>query len=309
MFNISSRKVRRNGLIFQVPTSIFSTFRYSVHPDGTGSSWDENLDVDQPHGLDYRSNQDFRKGIRKRIEHEHGGFADATVGGKHLPGGCRVLGIVENTVDLSTGAGDASIDITDGLYQGRGIIYDQTNNALWCFTGDGTVSDDPYLMLFHPDRAWNGGDVTWSGIHQFDSSVCFSDAEITGAWLFEGTVGFNDEVDFSAALFEGTVGFTDEVDFSDININGAVDAFGTWAAKSNNTSYLAESDGIVCAYNNGAATVIGYTDVANPPTTSRIQGFGDAGAGFPGNITMPVKKGNYWKVVGATVVYWLPIGT
>ena len=288
MLNISTRKVRRNGLIFQVPTSLFSRFRFSVHPDGTGTSWTEDLDIGQPHGLDYRSNQDIRKGIRKRAEHEHSEFADATVGMKHLAGGSRILGIVENTVDLSTGSGDASIDITDGKFQGRGLIYDQTNNAFWCYTGDGTVSDDPYLLTLHPDRAWNGGDVTWAGAHQFDASVCFTDAEITGAWLFEGTVSFNDEVDFSS-----------------VNITGTVTAFGAWSSRNNNQEYTATTDGFVCAWTNDANTNIrGFS----PTATQRAGNFGDAAA-FNHGVTFPVRNGDTWKVTGATTVYWLPIGT
>lgn len=306
----ASRKVYRNGLIFQVPTSIFSSYRYmGVHADGSGTSWDEaSPDIDQPHGLDYRSHQDIRKGTRKRIGKEHREFADATVGGEHLPGGCGILGIVESTDDLTVGAGDASIDITDGMFQGRGLIYDQTRNVLWCYTGDGTVNDDPYLVALHPDRAWGGGDITWSGIHQFDASVCFSDGEVTGAWLFEGTVGFDNAVDFSKAIFEGTVAFNNEVDFSEVNINGAVDAFGSWAVKSNNTKYQADTDGFVCAWSNSAGgTCKGFTDAADPPTTQRAGNFGDAGA-YNHGVTFPVKKGDWWKVTGASTIFWLPIG-
>lgn len=303
---LSTRKIRRNGLVFQIPTSIHSGFRYTVHPDGTGTSWDEDApDVDQPHGLDYRSHQDIRKAVRIRLEKEHKTPASSSAGGEHLPGGCRVLGIVENTTDLSTGAGDKTgIDITDGLFKGRGIIYDQTNNALWCYTGDGTVSDDPYLLRFHPDRAWNSGDITWAGIHQFDSSVCFTDAEITGAWLFEGTVGFNDEVDFSAVNISGT-----------LSIDGYVDAFGAWASLNTNTSYEAGSDGLVIVSYTHASTecaAVGYTDSNNPPTTARCR-FSTNNLSNPKNVsfTMPVKKGDWFKIVstgGTPTIYWLSIG-
>ena len=209
--NMKTKIVFRNGIAFQMPLSIFSSRRYSVHMDGVGSGWTniESLDVNQPIGLSYRQLNHLAIAVRKRVCKEHVAFADVTVGGDHLPGGCGVLGIVENTADLSVGAGDASIDVTEGKFIGRGIIYDQTNNALWCWTNtDGTTSADPYLLTFHPDRAWDGGDVTWAGAHQFDSSVCFSDGEITGAWLFEGTTDFQDEVDCSDVLVEGTFNVT-----------------------------------------------------------------------------------------------------
>jgi hypothetical protein len=200
MLGIPTRKVRFNGLIFQVPASIFSNQRFTVHPDGTGTSWDEAApDINQPHGLDYRSLQDLRKAVRIRLAKEHKTPAATSAGGEHLPGGCRVLGIVENTADLSAGCGDKTgIDITDGLFQGRGIIYDQSNNALWCYTGDGTTSDDPYLMKFHPDRAWNSGDVTWAGAHEFDASVDISgnvdidgNVAIVGDFTVDGTCIFD----------------------------------------------------------------------------------------------------------------------
>jgi hypothetical protein len=71
----------------------------SVHPSGDGAAWDsiESLDVDQPHGLDYRTFNHISKAVRKRIMQEHEEFADATVGGVHKPGGSAVLGIEDGT--------------------------------------------------------------------------------------------------------------------------------------------------------------------------------------------------------------------
>ena len=96
-------------------------------------------------------------------------------------------------------------------------------------------------------------------------------------------------------------------------VDDAVDAagslFGTWTSKSDDTSYLAETDGIVCAWTNDANTNIkGYTNSSNPPTTQWTGNFGDA-AGFNHGITMPVKSGDYWKVTGADTIGWLPLGS
>lgn len=86
--------------------------------------------------------------------------------------------------------------------------------------------------------------------------------------------------------------------------------FGTWSSKATDTSYLAATDGLVCAYSQtGTALLYGYTDSSNPPTTQRLE---DDPAGISGGgrcITMPVKKGDYWKVTNAAAVYWLPIGS
>jgi len=83
---------------------------------------------------------------------------------------------------------------------------------------------------------------------------------------------------------------------------------GDWTSKLNNTVYEAETAGLVCANTaNGATVVSGYTDAANPPTTLRVTNYGNGG--FPPvGITMPVKKGDYWKVTGATTVQWIPLG-
>ena len=84
------------------------------------------------------------------------------------------------------------------------------------------------------------------------------------------------------------------------------DAFGTWASKSNDTSYLAASDGFVLMSSLTDTQICGYTDSNNPPTTLRIRS-GGANMGTDAQM-MPVKKGNRWKVTGASIVYWLPVG-
>jgi len=87
------------------------------------------------------------------------------------------------------------------------------------------------------------------------------------------------------------------------------DAFGSWASKSNNTVYLAASDGFVCAFKATAFyNIKGYTDGSNPPTTIRVRAAADQANPQGISITFPVKKNDYWKVTGATTVYWLPVG-
>lgn len=103
-------------------------------------------------------------------------------------------------------------------------------------------------------------------------------------------------------------------------------AFGAWAGKSIDTSYLAASDGfVVVTVVKGSETswaqVAGYTDGSNPPTTKR----GDAsyscwtGVDYPtysNSFMMPARKGDYWKVVrvgfGGTApvitIFWMPLG-
>lgn len=84
---------------------------------------------------------------------------------------------------------------------------------------------------------------------------------------------------------------------------------GDWVSKSDDTSYLALTDGFVCAYSIGQASMYAYTDASNPPTTQRVFQGNATGNNGPG-ITMPVKKGDYWKITATTgtkTVWWIPL--
>lgn len=99
---------------------------------------------------------------------------------------------------------------------------------------------------------------------------------------------------------------------SDIQVLEAAPGFGSWASKSDNTTYLAATDGFVTGIDQTVQSEIkGYTDGNNPPTTLRAASV-HAGGGF-GNkyhsITMPVRSGDRWKVTGCDTVYWLPNGS
>lgn len=107
--------------------------------------------------------------------------------------------------------------------------------------------------------------------------------------------------------------------------------FGAWTTQQNDVGgagvanytkdliYLAATDGFVLAEASGAGEtacgVTGYTDSSNPPTTIRIVSSKATGGGGPSmntSITMPVKKGDYWKVAATGTVsriIWMPIGS
>jgi hypothetical protein len=110
------------------------------------------------------------------------------------------------------------------------------------------------------------------------------------------TVGFD-----GATLVEGASAFA----FS------PKPGLGPWStARSNNTVYLAATDGFVCSGGVTGVAVSGYSDASNPPTTRRASN--TPVSGNPGSITFPVKRGDYWKVVHSGTpefVYWLPSGS
>lgn len=84
---------------------------------------------------------------------------------------------------------------------------------------------------------------------------------------------------------------------------------GDWVSKTVGTIYLASTDGFAVAwrYENTTDFLIhGYTDSNSSPSTERAHytNYSDPAGG---SITMPVKKGDYWKVIGADTLYWLPL--
>jgi hypothetical protein len=122
---------------------------------------------------------------------------------------------------------------------------------------------------------------------------------------------------------------TSTLAIGELHSHGAGVALGAWdATRAIDTVYQATTDGFVTAMvlaRNGAADIgylNGYTDGSNPPTTRRLNCWGSSwfyGTNFGGSFTMPVKKGDYWKVEKGTAwpafgnpaftVYWISFGT
>lgn len=112
----------------------------------------------------------------------------------------------------------------------------------------------------------------------------------------------------------------------DGNMKPATMQMFSWTSKTIATVYQAASDGLVVVYytqdSSNYGIVDGLSDSSNPPTTQRCRG-GQIGSGsnsFPafGSFTMPVKKGDFYKVylqtvsagAGPTVtINWVPLGT
>lgn len=190
----------------------------TAHSSGSGSSWNETLDVDQPHGLDYQETNDDRIGVRKRMAQEHATFADNTVGGVHKPGGSAVLGIHDGTPPAADGT----------ALRGHGLIWDNTAR-LWCSTAvaGASTSGDPTLLFLHPDKQWAGGDITWTGAQQYDNSVEFLDpVDFTGPVIVEGSCDFSDVAITGDISIAGKFAIDGSADFSDVFIEGDVSVKG-----------------------------------------------------------------------------------
>lgn len=298
-----------------------------VHPSGDGAAWDalEDVDIDQPHGKDYLYSQHIAKAVRKRLEQEHADFADATVGGIHVPGGCAVLGIEDGTDTI----------LADATLKGHGIVWDNTSR-LWCSTATpgAAATGDWTLVLINPDKQWGGGDVTWAGAHEFDASVDISgnvamdgDLTIDGKLVVDNSADFSDvhiagtlhidlACDMTNTTIDGTLTVYDTADFSQVNISGLFGAFADWSGgKIADTTYTAASDGFATGWiqhaNTNSLIVYGQT----PEGTTRIMN-SDLGNNqtFYVGVTFPVKKGDTYAIIAddsgytASTLNFLPIG-
>jgi hypothetical protein len=86
--------------------------------------------------------------------------------------------------------------------------------------------------------------------------------------------------------------------------------FGSWAARANNTVYLAATDGFVVGSTFAAGVNCRVlTDGSNPPTTVRASMSQSTNAPSGSFTFCPVRKNDYWKAENCSTVYWMPVGT
>jgi len=101
-----------------------------------------------------------------------------------------------------------------------------------------------------------------------------------------------------------------------LQVNGTVKVFGAWSAKSPDIVYQATTDGFIIVNPDQTAMwayYSVYTDSNNPPTTLRVAGKAFQTGGSAGPATIPVRKGDYWKVLTTygsppSNVWWMPLG-
>lgn len=203
----------------------------------------------------------------------------------------------------------------DGWHQflhlpGTGVLTGQTGyGILQCKTGVGTHVDLVYMS-----STGSAGYIVWRGALGVGNNSYIVSGNSAGTdsinLIKSNTFGFITMGTAITPFVMATTGVCSNLNAT--YVAGVAPAFGAWdATKSNNTVYLAAADGFVLAYTTyaSASHITGLTDSSNPPTTTRTEAQAEAGNQYILNITMPVKKGDYWKVTGASVVYWLPSST
>ena len=165
-----------------------------------------------------------------------------------------------------------------------------SSNDIWIQGGSATSGTSRNLAIL--------------GIKSSDELRLNYNGEYTGGVRIQG----------SKTIIDGNVGIGTTSPGATLEVKGTMKIFGEWAdmtaaAGGGAVQGPAPTDGFVCAHGTGGGTkpITGYTDHKNPPETIRCYGNYPYG-GNPEGITMPIRKGHYWKVVNASTVYWIPFG-
>jgi len=187
---------------------------------------------------------------------------------------------------------------------------------LYCKDVTGTTE------LFYTDEAGNEKQLTTAGklnIAATEAVLLTGDQTVAGVKSFSSTPLMDaiDEKTPTAGVTidgclikDGQVADSDTVDGIQATSTD-LKPLGTWTAKILSTVYQATTDGFAVAfyYAIGIGNLQGYTDSANPPTTMVACDLNSDETRGDCSIMFPVKKSDYWKVVGTSgTVYWIPLG-
>ena len=244
-----------------------------THASGDGAAWDnlEALDVDQPHGLDYRESVHMAKAVRKRLSQEHELFADATVGGKHTPGGAGIL-MVDSTADMDTFAAAADLTSAHAFGVACNPAADPTGATLFYFS-DATVTttlpvswNNILTEITHSFGARSeitvGVPVIFDQSTGFTGDAGFTNLGVGGEFSVDGTADFAGDVAFEADIsVDGTADFGGDVAVvGDLSVDGALAVGGDVSVVGNIGGLLFSSWCTVATLSNDSS---GGTDVAS----------------------------------------------
>ena len=214
-------------------------------------------------------------------------------------------------VKLHTESTSSTYQISLFLYRGKNKVRDKVGSFI---LSSGTVNYSSWTLI--ESEFLSTSSITWDGAFLNRNEVGWGSIEIASS---SGTMDI-DSVVFRPKIRTIDVS-NDQITTAKIADNQITTAkiadnqiitskiayiFGSWESRSNATNYYASTDGIVCSFNTSAANIEGRTDSASPPTTVRSR---EHTSSTNPDITFPVKKGDYWRVDGASHVWWIPIGT
>ncbi len=184
----------------------------------------------------------------------------------------------------------------------------------------GTVCLANYTNGFlKTDLNGNLSTVSSSGLFDAGNGLSWSGSTLTSVWTKSGNNVYNNN--------PGNVGIGITNPQTKLHVSGTVDVFGPWTELTAGVVYNATTDGFVVA---GAVVAVGaadtnglltgYTDSGSNPVTVRglasVRRIGTGTQSHQQSFTMPVRKGDYWKVVWNLIegsagytIYWLPLGS
>lgn len=261
------------------------------------------------------------------VDHDFPSSGQAADNGQHL----RVT--LQEQADLGTGAVGTTL-LGNQTVSGKGeLVYtDEDDNDIQITSG-GNI--DGASVRLDNNESLTATDNAGTGTVALIKANASDQAEITPAALATGGVILPEISAPTTAANQGglytkndgsqtELYFREESNGDEVQITKAgslnvATSLGSWVDKSSSyDSQQATTDGFVTAFcsatASGAFDVQGYSDSASTPTTlrawSRITAVGSNSVA----ITMPVKKGDYWRVVTSSitptiVVYWIPLGS
>ncbi len=230
----------------------------------------------------------------------HGGLRTTyTTGTMDFTNGSAVVSGTDTDWDGNISANDMVLGADSEYYMVASVDSDTQITLDRNYDGT-TAAGQSYTIYLdgHPGYLPKGGGTVNGDLTAGGDLAVGGDQTIAGTLTVTG----------ATTLAAGSIG-TDEIANDAVTAAKIDSVLGAWAAKSDNTVYEAATDGFVCAYQAlGTSTLTGYTDGSNPPTTIRhfnsVTGITQQAHG----LMMPVKKGDFWRTIGAASVYWIPLG-
>jgi hypothetical protein len=283
---------------------------------GDHSDWDISIPIDHTKIGDVPAEIcDVKSSAKIIIAKEHIEPGASQSGGQHLKGSTRVY--IDSAIPSLDPEGN-NLDTSSTTDDGRFAIATADSNTLKVYiatsAGVSTGFEAVRVERVNSQNIVGIATGTQSGqaIHVGQIDTTAATGQLT---LFEPAT----TADIRVSVLDPPTGNTHIASkkYVDAQLSGAVpddDAFGTWASKSDSTTYEAASDGFVVAMvTSGSSTLFGYTsdsetDVGNEESSTMRQAAQPGQNNFDNSILMPVKKGDFWRVVDSDTVYWLPVG-
>lgn len=249
---------------------------------GQAFTWDEDFEFDEPAGTTDAGTidteiQNAKKGLCERLNVDHffpedDDLIDDLTTGMHRKVSLKFLSAAPSVVDSS------------------GHLY--------------TKKESTDVELYYQDNEGNETQIVQDGSLKLGDPLTIVNANISGNATISNNLSVNNNAYIKGTMT--TIGNTNMSGTLSVSGFSFINLVGDAISKSDDTSYLAASDGFVTCFNaSNTTTTIILSDSANPPTTEIARG----GTVVDNGCSTIIKKGNYWKTTGASNVKWTPIGS